>query len=319
VRAVGLSTAEAHPNIALVKYWGKRDRALNLPAVPSLSLTLDGWRSRTTVTWGVERDEFVLDGVPVEDAKIARVLSLLDPGRPGCRVVSENNFPTGAGLASSASGFAALVVAAAAAAGLDRSASELSAVARQGSGSACRSLFGGFVHWPLGERPDGADSVGVPIAPPEHWPVALVVAVVAEGRKAVGSTEGMERSAATSPLWSTWLALGPPSVEVARRAVEARDLQALGEVMERSTFAMHATMTTASPPLLYWQPDTVGALHAVWELRRSGVGAWVTMDAGPQVKVLCDPVDVERVRAALAPHARRVDVHGPGGPARVVS
>ena len=312
------ATAIAHPNIALVKYWGKRDLRLNLPAVPSLSLTLGGYRTRTTVTWGTSRDEIVLNGLMGDDPKVRRVLDLVAPGRPGVRVESDNDFPTGAGLASSASGFAALVVAAAAAAGRALSVDALSALARRGSGSACRSLFGGFVQWPLGTEPDGSDSVGVPIAPADHWDVRLLVAVVSEARKDVGSTEGMTRSQETSPYWPTWVAMGPGLVDRAREAVLARDLAALGEAMETSTFAMHATMHTAVPPLLYWQPATVAALHAVFALRRDGVAAYATMDAGPQVKVLCAAADAERVRAALVPHVLRVDVHAPGGPARLV-
>jgi diphosphomevalonate decarboxylase len=314
-----VTTAVAHPNIALVKYWGKRDRALNLPAVPSLSLTLGGYRTRTTVQWGADRDRFVLNGVEQDDPKVRAVLDLLDPARPPCAVESDNDFPTGAGLASSASGFAALVVAAAAASGRSLGPRELSVLARRGSGSACRSIFGGFVEWPLGQRADGADSAAVPLAPADHWDLRMVVAVVSEGRKAVGSTEGMERSRATSPYWGAWLDLGPRAVEEARGAVLARDLEALGAVMERSTFAMHATMHSATPPLLYFQPATVALLHAVFELRRSGVSAWATMDAGPQVKVLCAPADADVVRSALAPLALRIDVHGPGGPARIVA
>jgi diphosphomevalonate decarboxylase len=309
-----VKTAIAHPNIALVKYWGKRDVALNLPAVPSLSLTLGGYHTRTTARWGAPRDRFVLNGRDAEGgeaAKVWKVLDLLDPGRPPVEVVSDNNFPTGAGLASSASGFAALVVAADAARGGGLSAGELSALARRGSGSACRSLFGGFVEWPM-------DGAAVPVAPADHWDVRMVVAVVHEGRKAVGSTEGMERSRRTSPLWGAWLALGQPAVDEARGAVLARDLPSLGEVMERSTFAMHATMHSATPPLLYAQPATIGALHAVFALRERGISAWATMDAGPQVKVLCAPGDVDAVRAALEPHAVRLDVHGPGEGARVV-
>ncbi|MEZ4240892.1 MAG: diphosphomevalonate decarboxylase [Myxococcota bacterium] len=271
------------------------------------------------MTWGAEADEVVLDGQARADRKVARVLDLLDPARPPCRVVSDNDFPTGAGLASSASGFAALVVAAAAAAGRELPVDALSALARQGSGSACRSLHGGFVAWPLGERADGTDSVGVPVAPAEHWDLRLVVAVVSEGPKAVGSTEGMVRSRQTSPYWAAWVAMGPALCDEARQAVLARDLQRLGEAMETSTFAMHATMHTARPPLLYWHPQTVAALHAVQGLRAQGVGAWATMDAGPQVKVLCAPADAARVAEALAPHVLRVDVHGPGGPARVLA
>ncbi|MEQ1503060.1 MAG: diphosphomevalonate decarboxylase [Myxococcota bacterium] len=310
-----MTVAVAHPNIALVKYWGKRDARLNLPAVPSLSLTLGGWSTRTAVTWGGDRDVVVINGREVDDPKVRRVLDGVVPGRGPCRVESTNDFPTGAGLASSASGFAALVVAAAGGALDDAT---LSALARRGSGSACRSVFGGFVEWPLGVRDDGLDSVGVPIAPVDHWDVRMVVAVVSEGPKAVSSTDGMNRTQATSPFWAAWEALGPPLVDEARAAVLARDLERLGIAMERSTFAMHATMHAATPPLLYWQPATVALIHAVHALRRSGVGAWTTMDAGPQVKVLCLPGDVDAVTRAIDGLAVRTFVHGPGGPARIV-
>lgn len=316
---MGRVTAEAHPNIALVKYWGKRDVALNLPAVPSVSMTLGGWRTRTTVVWGAERDEVVLDGVVRDDPKVMRFLDLVDPDRPPCRVESHNDFPTGAGLASSASGFAALALAANRAAGQERSLPELSVLARRGSGSACRSLFGGYVAWALGERSDGTDCYASPIAGPDHWDLRMAVAVVHEGKKAVGSTEGMERSRRTSPFWASWVAGGPADVETAIEAIQRRDLEALGTVMEQSTFRMHATMHTSTPPLLYWRPATVALLHEVAALRARGIGAWATMDAGPQVKVLCAPEDVDAVEASLAPHALRTHVHAPGGPARVLS
>lgn len=166
------ATAVAHPNIALVKYWGKRDDALNLPAVPSLSLTLGGFVTTTTVTWGAASDRFRLDGREAhadEARKVFALLDRIDPNRPRCDVESQNDFPTAAGLASSSSGFAALAVAGAAAAGVDLDPTALSVLARQGSGSACRSLWGGFVEWRLGERADGLDSHGLPVAGPEHW------------------------------------------------------------------------------------------------------------------------------------------------------
>jgi diphosphomevalonate decarboxylase len=319
---VKVATALAHPNIALVKYWGKRDVGLNLPAVSSLSLTLDGFHTTTTVAWGAPADEVVLGGEPATGRpaeKVLRFLDLLAPGRPPCRVVSANSFPTGAGLASSASAFAALAVAGAAAAGLDLDDTALSRLARQGSGSACRSLWGGFVTWRRGERPDGADSHGVPLLAPEDWDVAMVVAVVSTDKKAVGSTEGMERARTTSPLYATWVAQAEGDVAAAEAAVAARDLPALGRIMEASTYKMHATMTTSDPPLLYWQPGSVACLHAVWALReQDGVGAWTTMDAGPQVKVLCRSADAGAVARVLRPHAKAVHVLAPGGPARVL-
>ena len=313
------AVAEAHPNIALVKYWGKRDLALNLPAVPSLSLTLSGFTTRTEVTWGADADEVELDGAPAtpkEAARVSAFLDRIDASRPPVRVRSHNDFPSGAGLASSASGFAALALAATEAAGQELSLEALTVLARQGSGSACRSLWGGFVRWHLGTRADGRDSHGEAVAPQDHWDVVMVVAVVHRGRKAVGSTEGMERSRTTSPYYAAWVDTAAADVEEGVAAVLARDLERLGTVMEQSTYKMHAAMHTSWPPLNYWQPGTVAALHAVRALRDDGVSAWSTMDAGPQVKVLCAAADAERVRAALAPHAQEVHVLPPGGPAR---
>lgn len=308
------ATAVAHPNIALVKYWGKRDVARNLPAVPSLSLTLDRFTTTTTVS-PADRDEVVLGGAPAPDDEAGRVLGLLDrlaPDRPRVRVVSANNFPSAAGLASSASAFAALALAGAAALRrpLDRVA--LSVLARQGSGSACRSLWGGFVEWRMGERDDGADSHGVPVAPADHWDVRMVVGVVSSAKKAVGSTTGMTR-ARTSPYWPAWEATAAADVAEARAAVLARDLERLGAVMERSTFKMHATTSTAASPFLYWQANTVACVQAVWSLRERGVPAWVTMDAGPNVKVLCAPDAADAVSAAMAPYAERTIALAPGG------
>lgn len=314
------ATAIAHPNIALVKYWGKRNSALNLPAVPSLSLTLDTFRTRTQVVWGVESDAVHVAGAPAPAAFAERVLKFLDlisPSRPGCMVLTENNFPTSAGLASSSSGFAALAVAATRAAGRMDDRTALSAIARRGSGSAARSLFGGFVEWKMGSRPDGSDSHGVPIAARSYWAVAMVIAVVSERPKPVGSTDAMESCRKTSPYYPAWVESAPADVEQAREAVYDRDLERLGTIMERSTLKMHAAMLASDPPLLYWLPSTLAVLHEVGALRREGVGAWATMDAGPQVKVLCLAQDAERVVAALKPHAQKIHVLHPGPGARL--
>jgi diphosphomevalonate decarboxylase len=273
------------------------------------------------VRWGAEADSVQLDGRPASTPVARRTLAWLDrldPERPPVSVISDNDFPTGSGLASSASGFAALAVAASAAARIDLDLQALSALARQGSGSACRSLWGGFVAWHRGQRPDGRDSHGAPIAPPDHWDLSMVVAIVDPGPKGVGSTEGMERSRLTSPLFPGWVARAPDRLERATEAVLRRDLPELGQIMEQSTFEMHATMHTSEPPLLYWLPGTVAALHRVFELRSAGVGAWATMDAGPQVKILCASVDAPRVRAALEEVVPRVVVLRPGPGASLV-
>jgi diphosphomevalonate decarboxylase len=326
------ATAVACANIALVKYWGKRDEALNLPARGSLSVTLDALETRTTVTFDAERpaDVLVVDGIERAGAALARAARVLDLLRaragvgaegPRALVTSANTFPYGAGLASSASGMAALVTAGAAALGLDLDPAERSVLARRGSGSAARSIHGGFVEWRAGERPDGADSVGVPLHPAAHWELRVVVAVVAAaGEKAVPSTEGMRHTAATSPYQPAWLAAVDTDLVAARAALAARDLAALGAVAERSALRMHAAMLAADPALLYWRGATVEALHTVRALRaRDGLAAWATIDAGPHVKVLTTPADAPAVAARLAavPGVERVVASRIGGPARV--
>jgi diphosphomevalonate decarboxylase len=315
------ATAVAHPNIALVKYWGKRDRALNLPATSSLSVTLDRFETRTTVSWGVENDEVVLDGQRVTGKPARRVLDfldLVDEDRPNVRVVSASNFPVAAGLASSSSAFSALALAASAAAGQALEPAALSVLARRGSGSACRSLWGGFVHWTRGERADGLDCHGHPIALAEPWELRVVVAVVHAGPKAVGSTEGMVRTRDTSPVFPVFVAENEGLVREAHRAVLARDLDRLIVCMERSTTLMHASMLTAVPSVRYLKPGSLAVLDAVDALRGAGVPCGWTMDAGPNVKVLCRAQDAPAVERAIAPIVHAVHVLGPGGPARLV-
>lgn len=316
-----VATAIAHPNIALCKYWGKRDRALNLPSTPSLSLTLAPFATTTTVRWGAGVDRFVLDGAPGaegEARKVFAALDRLDPRRPPCEVESVNSFPTAAGLASSASGFAALLLAASSARGDAPDLDELAVHARRASGSATRSLHGGWVEWPLGERADGRDSRGVPLAPAGHWELRMLVAVVVEGRKPTSSTDGMLHTQATSPYYPAWVDAAPADLVAARVAVLSRDLPALGVVMERSALRMHASMFAADPPLSYWRTGSLAVMEAVRELRGAGVGAWFTMDAGPNVKILCAAADVDRVAARVEPLVARVHRLSPGGPARVV-
>ena len=242
-------------------------------------------------------------------------LDLLDPTRPRCAVESHNNFPTAAGLASSSSAFAALALASTAAAGMERTRTELSRLARQGSGSACRSLWGGWVEWDRGSREDGSDSHGRPIATANHWEVCMLIAVVSSAPKPVGSTEGMLRTERSSPFYAAWVEQAQADVDHAKQALYDRDLHQLGTLMEHSTLKMHATMISAG--IRYWKPTTVAVLESVEALRRDGIGAWYTMDAGPNVKVLCESKDAERVAAALRPHVGEVAVLGVGGDASV--
>ncbi len=290
------ATAVAHPNIALVKYWGKRDAALNLPAVPSLSVTLDALRTRTTVRFDprLDADRLLLNGRTADDER-ARVSATLDllRSRAGvasrAEVISDNDFPTAAGLASSASGFAALVVAADAALGLGLDRQTLSMLARQGSGSAARSLFGGYVQMNAGERGDGSDAYAEPVADADALPLAVVIAVTSTAAKPVGSTDGMTRTARTSPYWGAWVDTTPEDLAQARAAIDASDFDALARVAEHSCLKMHALAMSADPGLVYWNGATVQCLHEVRALRQAGVPVFFTIDAGPQLKALCAP------------------------------
>ena len=323
------ATAIAHTNIALVKYWGKRDAALNLPARGSLSLTLDELRTRTTVGFdaALAADELVLGGVAESGEALRRVSKFLDlvRARAGrserARVVSENSFPTGSGLASSASAFAALALAATHAAGVTLPDAELSVLARRGSGSAARSIHGGFVAMAAGERADGTDAYATPILEASAWDVRMVIGVFGGGKpKDVSSRNGMDHTAATSPLYAGWLATVDADLAEARAAIAARDLERLGTVAEASALAMHASAIAARPAVVYWRGATIEALHAIRGLRASGAAAWGTIDAGPHLKVLCAPGDAARVAETLAavPGITSTITSRPGGPARLV-
>ncbi|MFJ4651875.1 diphosphomevalonate decarboxylase [Nocardia sp. NPDC088792] len=323
------STATAYPNIALIKYWGKRDEALHLPVTSSLSLTLGVFPTVTTVTVD---DELTADLVTAADApaapafagKVIRFLDLVrelagDPRR--ARVATRNTGPTGAGLASSASGFAALAMAAADAYGLGLDRRALSRLARRGSGSAARSLYGGFAQWHRGEG-DGAagdlSSYAEPVAAPLLDP-ALVVAMVDAREKAITSREAMRRTVETSPFYEPWVRSSADDLVEMHRAIAAGDLAAVGEIAERNALGMHATMLGARPAVRYFAPGSLRVLDRVLALRAEGIAAYATMDAGPNVKVLCDRHDSAVVAAALTETgaAQRILVANPGPGARL--
>ncbi len=298
--------AIARANIALAKYWGKSDDATNLPAVPSVSLTLDPLVTETTVTFdpGLDADAFVLDGEPAREGELARVRALLDEVRAAsgltdhARVESANQFPTAAGLASSASGFAALAGAASRAAGLDEPLEVLSARARRASASAARSIWGGVVELPAGEPGDDALSAR-PLAGPDHWDLRVVVAVTAAGRKPIGSRAAMRQSRTGSPYYDAWVAQSFESARAITEALMERDFDRLAPLVERSFLAMHAVAMTNEEAVIYWQPGSVAALHRVRALRADGVPVCATMDAGPHVKAICVADAADHVQAAL--------------------
>ena len=319
-------TAQAGANIALIKYWGKRDRALNLPTTGSLSITLAALHTRTAVAHDDEltEDVLVLNGQVSEVSRVSACLDLLrihsGDDRP-LRVTSENNFPTAAGLASSASAFAALVVAADGLLGTEVDRQQCSAWARRGSGSAARSIFDGFVVWDKGERTDGQDSVARGLQSPDWWPLEVVIAVTEAAPKAVASTDGMLHTQATSPLYAAWVEDQAAALKAAEQAVMTRDFEALALVTEASTLGMHATAMAARPGLMYWQPATLACIQAVRALRARGVGVFFTVDAGPQVKAICLPGDAQVVADALAavPGVTQVLRSGLGAGAQVVA
>ncbi len=321
------ATARAHANIALVKYWGKRDRALNLPATGSLSLTVASLSTTTTVTFtdARDRDRFELNGDPVTGAAQQRLSTWLDlirsraDLRAAALVTSANDFPTASGLASSASAYAALAVAASAAAGLDLDDRELSILARRGSGSAARSIHGGLVEMHRGDRADGSDAFAEPIA--GSWDLRMVIAIVGGGiEKKHPSRDAMQHCADTSPLYSGHVAAVPGDLADARAAIDARDLDQLGAIAERSALTMHASAMAARPAIIYFQPVTLACIAAVYQLRAGGLPAYFTIDAGPHVKVLTTATDAAAVAAALASVAGvdRVVTSPPGGAAALV-
>ncbi len=317
------TTAIAHPNIALVKYWGKRERTLNLPAAGSFSLTLGPVRSTTCVAWGKPADSFELDGEVQQGAELEKLTAFLDlvrdqkGGLGGAHVVSGNDFPTAAGLASSASGFAALAVASCAAAGLELPPARLSELARRGSGSAARSVFGGFVRMRAGELADGSDAVAEPVAPAEHWPLHMLLCVTTEGRKSVSSRVGMNRTQETSPYFDAWIGTVEPAIESAIEAVETKDFARLADIAEASALQMHASAIAAVPGVLYWNGTTVTLIHEVRRWRAAGLPVFFTIDAGPHVKI-CVPADradeVAKLAADVPGVVRVLHTQAAGGP-----
>lgn len=322
-----MTTAKACANIALVKYWGKRDATLNLPAAGSLSLTLDALTTTTRVEFddALTSDALSINGSPADATRLTNWLDLVRARagiRSRARVKSHNNFPTASGLASSASAYAALAVAASDAAGLTLNERELSVLARRGSGSAARSIFGGLVEMNPGEQADGSDAYASPLAFDAQWPLAMVVGVVGGGvAKKQSSRDAMQLCADTSPLYQGWLNSVPGDIAAAKRAIADRDLEALGSVAEASALAMHAAAIASRPTVMYWQAPTLGCMQAIRELRESGVPAFFTMDAGPHVKVLTEATHVPAVWAALAqiPGVSNVLTSGVGGPATIVA
>lgn len=286
--------AWAPSNIALVKYWGKRDHALNLPTHGSLSLALGDKGTWTELSWDFFADQdfvsFNEKQLNLESVEAARLLKFLDRFRPAgikgaYRVRTCNNIPTAAGLASSASGFAALVKALNKLHGWNLDSKKLSVLARIGSGSACRSLYAGFAIWHEGKRADGEDSYAESLD--VAWPgLRWLVFMPSKDKKELSSREAMKQTAQTCPWFNTWVTQSKVWLEEAKEAVLNQNFTKLGQIMEASSLMMHASMLSTQPWNLYWKPQTVDMMHRVRQLRQEGVECYLTMDAGPSVKIL---------------------------------
>jgi diphosphomevalonate decarboxylase len=327
------STWMATPNIAVVKYWGKRDNFLNLPNNGSISVTMDETLSTVTSVCfdqSLRLDELTLNGKIAQVKETARASKVLDAIRAKARirlkakVASENNFPTGAGIASSASGFAALACAGADAAGLKPSARELSIFARLGSGSACRSVLGGFVEWKMGERKDGKDSYAVQIAPATHWPsLRNVIAITDPERKKIGSAEGMELTAKTSGLYAERVKTRPKIIAMMKKAILKKDLEIFLELSMRESSHMHAVMLDSFPPITYLNDisrEIMGAVHE-FNSHRGKICAGYTFDAGPNAHIYTEEKYVQELKDLLCgiPGVQKIIVCGVGGGPRRLS
>lgn len=298
------ATAEAGANIALTKYWGNADAGLRIPANDSISITLDRARTVTTVAFrpDLPEDEVTVDGKPLTGPareRVSRHLDLLreQAGIPWrARVISRNNFPASAGIAASASGFAALTLAGAAALDLALSPRNLSRLARRGSGSAARSVFGGFVLLHTGARDE--EAFAEPLYGPDWWDVRDLIVVVSRTEKAVPSSEG-HHLAPTSALHRARVARVAELNQQLLEALARRDFAALGQAAEEDALLMHAVMMTSRPSLIYWLPETLAVIHRVQAWRREGIAAYFTIDAGPNVHVLTLPSAADRLQADL--------------------
>ncbi len=315
--------ARAYTNIALIKYWGKENQELIIPMNNSLSLTLDAFYTETQVIFSEDLTEdcFYLDG-HLQDSKatvkVSRFLDLVrSQGNTSLYAVvkSQNFVPTAAGLASSASGLAALAGAASAALKLDLAPEDLSRLARRGSGSACRSTYGGFAEWQKGNSDQTSYAVNVPSNNFEN-DLSMIFVVVNDAKKDISSRDGMQRTVETSAFYDGWLQTVPQDLAKAKKAIAEKDFNALGKVTEASALKMHGTTLAADPPFTYWSAESMQVMDLVRQLRNNGLPCYFTMDAGPNVKILVERKNEDALLHALTgqlDHQQLVVAHA--GPA----
>jgi len=308
------STAIANSNIALIKYWGKANEELFLPMNSSISMTLDNLNTKTTVEFSKDftKDMIEINGKYGDDKTESRIVRQLDLIRRIARtnlkakVATEFNFPVAAGLASSASASASLTLATCSALGLNLDKRQLSILARQGSGSSCRSVYGGYVKWLKAYNSE--NSYAVQIADENHFDIRDVIAIVSKGTKPISSRDGMRVTVETSPLYKARLNSVENSLKLMEKAILDRDFETIGKLAEADCLSMHATMITSKPSLLYWEPSTIRLMKAVEEWRNDGMGVYFTIDAGPNVHMLTLPKDAKEVENRLKEMSEVIDV-----------
>jgi len=319
------ATAQAHSNTALIKYWGKYDEKLILPMNSNISMTVDSQTTRTTVEFSkdFEDDIVIINRRKAEGKEKIRVVNHLDLIRRIARihekakVVSENDFPTAVGLASSASGFAALTVAACTAAGLDLDRKELSIIARQGSGSACRSIHGGYVEWIKGKKSE--DSYAVQIADENYFDMRDIAVVVSTGERPMSTREAMRVSMKTSPLFKTRLELVDSMLEKVKKGILERDFTLIGKTAEADAILMHAVMMTTEPHLFYWESKTLELLKKIMSWRNDGLECYFTIDTGPNIHIFSLPENVEEIKSRMKEEGvTDFFVSKPGGDAKLI-
>ena len=317
-----MATAKAHTNIALVKYWGKKDQELIIPQTDSLSLTLNEFYTTTTVNFDnhLTSDLVAIDQQTLSKKEAKKVVHVLDIVRQlsgikaFARVESINHVPTAAGLASSASAFAALAGAASTAAGLNLSNRDLSRLARRGSGSATRSIYGGLVEWQKGI--DDASSFAQPILENVDFPIEMLAVLVDTKKKKVSSRSGMQSSVETSPYYDAWRQVVANDMVAIKKAIKAKDIDQIGHIAEENALRMHALTFSADPGFTYFNGETLTIIKAVEDLRNQGINCYYTMDAGPNVKVIYDRENrskiVEKLSNIVGPERLVVSQPGPG-------
>ncbi len=299
-------TVKANTNIALVKYWGKKDENLKIPLNNSISMTLDKLYTITTSDISDnDQDQVIFNNKEASEISKNKIIKFVDIFRNQYKrkekliIKTENNFPTASGLASSASGFAALAKSINEVFDLNLSDIELSKYARIGSGSACRSIYGGFVEWQKGKKDNGEDSYAIQLVKENYWDVRMMVVIIDDKQKDKSSTDGMKETVETSPFYPAWLDTIDNDLNNVRQGILDKDLEKVGITMEHNCLKMHSTMFTTRPAIIYWKPATLAVINKVYELRKSGIQCYFTMDAGPNVKILYEQNNSEKIKKEI--------------------